>query len=167
MLYTAFTDEKELWPNNESKCRKLYEKRKKEIEYTKKHLMPFTDGVQEARELVEAVEEANRNQDIGSELDPEYEQELVECRVEEEDEHPDFIQVNPEELRVDDNLNQVKKSIRGIELKSSDDLLLEARKLDNFQKRVLHIGIKFAHDTILARKGKILPPNGPWRSRKW
>ena len=123
--------------------------------------MPFTDGVQEARGLVEAVEEANRNQDIGSELDPEYEQELVECRVEEEDEHPDFIQVNPEELRVDDNLNQVKKSIRGIELKSSDDLLLEARKLDNFQKRVLHIGIKFAHDTILARKGKILPPKAP------
>ena len=38
MLYTAFTDEKELWPNNESKCRKLYEKRKEEIEYTKKHL---------------------------------------------------------------------------------------------------------------------------------
>ena len=49
MLYTAFTSEKELWPNNEKKCRKLYMKRKEEIEYVKKHMMPFSEGVQEAR----------------------------------------------------------------------------------------------------------------------
>ena len=49
MLYTAFTDENELWPNNERKCQKLYMKSKEEIEYVKKHMMPFSEGVQEAR----------------------------------------------------------------------------------------------------------------------
>ena len=135
--------------------------RKEEIEYVKKHLMPFSDGVQEARELVEAVEEAVKDKDIGNDLDPEYEQELEQCRDEEEEGHPDFVQVDPENLGVDGNLQQIKKTIRGIELKSSDELLLEARKLDQFQKRVLHIAIKFAYDIILAKKGKISPPRAP------
>ena len=80
MLYTAFTDENELWPNDENKCLELYMERKEEIEYVKKHLMPFSDGVQESRDLVEAIEQATKDQDIGNELDPEYEQELLECR---------------------------------------------------------------------------------------
>ena len=132
-------------------------KGKEEIEYVKKHMMPFSEGVQEARELVEAMEEAVKDKDIGNELDPEYEQEVVECLDENEEAHPDFIQVDPENLGVEGNLKQIKKTLRGIELKSSDELLLEARNLDQFQKRVLHIAIKFAYDTILARKGNILP----------
>ena len=123
--------------------------------------MPFSEGVQEAREFIEAMEVDNIDKDIGNEIDPEYEKDVLECRDEKEEEHPDFIQVNPEQLRVDDNLKQIKKTIRGIELKSSEELLLEARKLDKFQRRVLHIAIKFAQDTILARKGTILSIRSP------
>ena len=68
--------------------------------------MPFSEGVQEARELVEATEEAVKEQDIGNDLDPEYEQELVECRDQEEEGHPDFVQVDPENLGVERDLQQ-------------------------------------------------------------
>ena len=81
----------------------------------------------------------------------------------------DFIQVDPENLGVEGNLQQIKKTIRGIELKSSDELLFEARKLDQFQKRVLHIAIQFAY-TSKERKNftaKSSTTDGPWRSWEW
>merc|ERR1712030_5373 len=100
-----------------------YLERKEEIEYVKKHFMPFSNGVQEARDLVEAMELTVKDQDIGNELDPEYEQEVVECRDGNEEAHPDFIQVDPENLGVEGNLKKIKKMLRGIELKSSEELL--------------------------------------------
>ena len=49
MLYTAYTDEKNLVPNDENKCRKLHFEKKADIEYVKKPLLPFAQGVEEAR----------------------------------------------------------------------------------------------------------------------
>ena len=60
----------------------------------------------------------NEAQNIGSILDPQHEQEALECQVEEDVLHPDFIQVYPDRLEIEDNLVQEKKTYREIESSS-------------------------------------------------
>jgi hypothetical protein len=45
MLYTAYTDEEELGCDDEEKCRKLYLDMKDAIQYVKRHVIPFSQGV--------------------------------------------------------------------------------------------------------------------------
>ena len=59
-----------------------------------------------------------------------------------------------------------------IELKTADEMLKEARDLDEFQKKTLHIAIRYAQNVLIARKrntptsfSSIL--DGTWVSRKW
>ena len=63
------------------------------------------------------------------------EKEIDECLEEIEQPHPDFVQVNPDEHDPDSNMAKVKKTLRQIEIKTADDLLRDARELDQFQKR--------------------------------
>ena len=48
MLYTGYTDEEQLGPNDEKKCRDLYFKKKDAIQYVKSHLMPYSEEIEEA-----------------------------------------------------------------------------------------------------------------------
>ena len=63
--------------------------------------MPFTQGVEEARHYVqEAIkEDRTSTNNAGDKLDPEQEREIMECNEDEEVLlHPDFVQVNPDQL---------------------------------------------------------------------
>ena len=53
LLYTSFTNEEELGANDEARCRQLYLEKKESIQYIKKHLMSFLEGVEEARYYVD------------------------------------------------------------------------------------------------------------------
>ena len=165
MLYTGYTDEQQLGANDEKKCRDLYLKKKDAIQFVKSHLMPFTQGVEEARHYVQEAmkEDRTSTNNVGDELDPEQERDILECNEDEEVLlHPDFVQVNPDELEIENNLTQVKKTLKRIEVKTADEILREARNLDQFQKRALHVAINFAQDVIIARKGKIPYPGAPF-----
>ena len=94
--------------------------------------MPFAQGVDEARYYVEQAREDDR---IGDSLDPNLEQDDEECQAIEEEVHPDFIQLNPNEIEINNNLQQIRKSFRQIEIKSPDERLEEARRLDKYQKK--------------------------------
>ena len=103
MLYKGYTDEQQLGCDDEEKCRELYLRNKDAIQFVKTHMMPFAQGVEEARYY---VQEAMKNEgegidNIGDVLDPELEQEIVECQDNEELLHPDFVQLNPDELEFD------------------------------------------------------------------
>ena len=128
MLYTGYTDEKKLGCDDEEKCLELHLRKKDDIEFVKRHMMPYTQGVEEARYNVqEAMKDEIATQNhVGDELDPEQEKEIEECQEAEEVFHPDFIQVNPDDLEFAKNLTQVKKTLRSIELKSADEILKDA-----------------------------------------
>ena len=97
----------------ESQYRKLYLEKKEDIQFVKSYMMPYLEGVEEARFYVqEAMKEEERsNHPIGDELDAEQEKEINECLEEDENIHPDFVQVNPDELNSDNDLSQVKKTL--------------------------------------------------------
>ena len=107
------------------------------------------------------MENDNQNtNNIGDVLDAEMEQEIQECHESEgNDDHPDFIHLNPDELEVDANLAQVRKSFRQIEIRTADEILKEARGLDEFQKKALHIIVDFIQDILISRKGKVPYPS--------
>ena len=157
MLYTAYTDEEQLGPNDEEKCTELYLEKQEAIQYVKSYMLPYAQGVEEARYQVEqAMKEGTRSsKNIGNELDPEQEKEVVECDDGDDQMHPDFSQVNPDDFEFESNMNHVKHTLRRLDIKTADEILQEARNLDKFQKKALHIAIKFVQDVIIARKGTI------------
>ena len=162
MLYMSYTDEQELGCDDEKKCRELYLENREKIQYVKSHLLPFAQGVEEARYYVEeALKNDSEGQNIGNLLDPQLEQDLIECQDEEQHNHHDFIQDNPEDIQIDSNLVHIKKTLRTIEIRTVDQNLDEARQLDRYQKKVLHIAIQFAQDLLISKKGKKLPPTAP------
>ena len=141
----------------------LYLKNKNNIQHVKQFLMPFAQGVEEARFYVQqAMKNGQEETKIGDELDGELENELLECQDEEEVIHPDFAHLNPDELEIGKDIMQTKKTIRNIETRTLDQILEEARQLDQFQKEVLNLGIKYAQNIRIARKGKRTYPNAPW-----
>ena len=136
MLYTGYTDEQQLGCDDEKMCRELYLKKINAIQSVKKLLMPFTEGVEEARYYVDQAmkEERASENNIGDLLGPEQEMEIVECQANEEVLLPNYLHLNPDELVFDTNLTQVRRTLRNIEIKTADEILKEARNLDEFQK---------------------------------
>ena len=161
MLYTGYTDEQQLGCDDETKCRNLYLSKKDDIQFIKSLMMPYAQGVEEARHYVQEAQNNDRT-NVGDRLDPEQEQEIVECEDDEQIIHPDFVLINPDELEFDSNIVQVKKTLRSIEIKTADEILKEARQLDEFQKKALHVAINFVQNVIIARKGNIPYPKAPF-----
>ena len=161
-LYTGYTDEQQLGCDDEEKCKENYLKKQNDILLVKRLMMPFTQGVEEARYYVQQAMENDKDKlNIGNDLDPELEKEILECDDEMEDLHPDFVQVNPDDFETEDNITQVKKTLRSIEIQTVDEMLEQARTLDEFQKKVLHIAIQFVQHLKIARKGKCPYPCAP------
>ena len=124
----------------------LYLKTQDGIQYVKKHNIPFAQGVAAARHFVQEAKNSDNelNKDIRNELDPTLEQDILDCSEDEDLIHPDYVQVNPDDLEMESNFNQVRKTLKNIESKTADEMLNDARQLDKFQKIVLYITIKFA-----------------------
>ena len=72
---------------------------------------------------------------------------------------PNFCSLIQRELG--ENISQTKKTLRRLEVKTADEVLGEARKLDKFQKKALHVAITYAQNILIARKGKIPYPRAP------
>ena len=117
MLFHPFRDENELFPEDPQKCEKLYLKHKKEIMVAEARLMPFMESVEEAQVVYEQMR-ANDEEDIedkmGADLDPEMEQEIADGDDLDDEEHPDFYHIDPDQLEtnpVDHGTRRVFKTI--------------------------------------------------------
>ena len=62
---------------------------------------------------------------------------------------------------MDSNLAQVRKSFRQIEIRTADEILEEARGLDEYQKKGLHIIVNYIQNILISRKGKLPCPTAP------
>ena len=162
LLFTPYTDEDELGPNEEEKCRNLYQDRQESIQYVKSKLLPFAQGIEEARFYMEQTTNYDENShQIGNILDGQNEQDNDICREEEEIPHPDFLHLDPDNIEIESNIQQIKRTLKKIDIKSVDELLVMARELDHYQKKVLNIAIECAHDLLICIKGKQLIPRAP------
>ena len=104
VLFYPFRDENNLFPEEPEKCEELYMRNQDEILCVKAQLMPFLESVEEAQLIyneMKADERREREAAMGANLDPEMEQEIADMDDLDEEEHPDFYHLDPDQL--DDN----------------------------------------------------------------
>ena len=151
MLYVPFRNENELYPEDEEKCKKLYEEKREEIELVKAQLMPFLKSAEDARMIYEDAREGEDREDdeaedeVGAALDPEKEQEMEDGENEGEEDHPEYLHIDPGQVEEEPKEDQAKKRVlKTIEIPSKHDQVERARRLDKMQKHVLSLGLKYA-----------------------
>ena len=109
------------------------------------------------------VEQAKKELDlteISKDLDPALEQENADCDEEELVEHPEFAHADPDQLMTGED--KVKTSIyRQIDIPNDTLLKENTRSLDEYQREVINIGVKYAKGVVKARKEGNSSPKAP------
>ena len=101
ILYHPFRAEKELFPEDPEKCEELYKKHQNEIKYVKDQVMPFLESVEDAQLIyqeMKAQERQEKEAETGADLDPEMEQEIADLDDLDDEEHPDYYHIDPNQL---------------------------------------------------------------------
>ena len=164
MLYYPFRDEKkDLHSDNEELCAKLYIREFANIQKVKAQVMKHLENVEEARFMVdEYLKSEEKLKEVAIDLDPENEQDIGECMMEENEMHPDFEHLDPSGLE-DPCTDQVKKekTFKPIDVGNIEELREQSRKMDFYQKFVIEIAIRFARGNIKALKPKNRRPIPP------
>ena len=164
LLYKTF--DKNLyarWTLTEENCTKDYHQYIENIHRVKEKVMEWLEDVEEARMYVEeTLKNETETEETGIDLDAEKEQEIDDCEDEGNEEDPQYSHLNP-----DGFLNNPCESNMGIKITKQlillDNELLndKTKKLDEWQRKVVDIGIMFARNTVKARKTPNTALNAP------
>ena len=124
ILYHPFRDENELFPEDPQKCEDLFYKHQQKIKSAKAQLMPFLESVEEAQVVYEQMR-ANDEQDIeekmGADLDPEMEQEIADGDDLDDEEHPDYYHIDPDQVEANPDVRtDARRVFKTIVLPSKD-----------------------------------------------
>ena len=155
-LFLPFDKEDDLFPDDLVACRNKYNQNIEKIDFIRSKVMPFAKKVEAAREMAEAVID-----DIADDLDPENEVENDESALEGAQPHPDYDVMNPEGMYNDPKEFISKDSFRKIELDDDDLLGAKIRSLDPDQRSAFDLIVKYARDSVKAKKGKNSFPVAP------
>ena len=132
---------------------------KSKVSIVKKQVMEHLEGVEEARYYVEQVNKEINLTEIGDKLDPELEQDNADCEEEADEDHPDFLHIDPGQVARETDLPT--SIYRRIELPSEDTMKENTRALDYHQRQALNIAVKYAKDVVKARKEGNASPTAP------
>jgi hypothetical protein len=127
-----------------------------EIFHVKSQLMEYLEDTEEARLM--AAEMFIDNNLTGEFMNAEGEQEREENQLDEVVQQEEFDHLDPEflELPVE---GVFEKAFRPIEVRRLEDIRPIARRMDENQKKVLEIGIRFARALVKSRGGKNPQPS--------
>ena len=157
MLYTPFRSEEEL--ENRVKIAALdgYKTLEKQIQAVKAQVMDHLESNQEARYMAE--EASSKLKETGDLLDPQGEQDIEDCLLDDLQLHPDYEHLNPNELK-DFESTKHDKTYRPIEVESMNVLNEKTKNLDFYQRLCVHRGIEFARKVVKSRNPKNAYPDG-------
>ena len=133
----------------------------RKVDIVKRQVMEYLEDVTEARHFVEEILKEIEFDETQIALDPTLVQENADCMDDGIEEHPDYEHMNPDfiEQNNDDENKPTKSIYPRIELQTMDILKEKTRKLDEYQRHVVDIGVKYAKDTVKARNGFCRPPD--------
>ena len=164
MLYYPFRDEiKDLHSDNAELCAQLYQKEIDNIKKVKMQVMEHLENVEEARYMVEEYLKNQAEADgMGAKLDPEKEQEIDDCDMEDEEFHPDFVHLDPDDIVVNEKeLIKKEKIVKPIEIGNIEDLRLQTQQLDSYQKYIIELAIRYSRGIVKSLKPKNKKPIPP------
>lgn len=123
--------------------------------------MEFLEENEEARRLAaEMMIDEDEVEAAGDFLDPEGQQEIEDNRMDDINPDEDFAHLDPDYVEGPDE-NAFEKEYRPIEVRDLASIRRDARRLDNFQRKVVEIAVRHARALIKARGGKNRLPIPP------
>ena len=158
LLYTPFRSEKELEKRVQEAEKDGYAILEAKIKLVKDQVMEHLESNEEARLMVE--EASKTTEEVGDMLDPQGEQELNDCELEDIELHPEFEHLQHHFEHEESTEKNKEKTYRPIEVEEMDILLEKTRQLDFYQRAVVHRGIHFARKVAQARVSKNDYPDG-------
>ena len=164
MLYYPFCDEKkDLYSDNETLCANLYQEQFENIKKVKMQVMEHLENVEESRYMVEEYMKNNqKDEEIGVKMDPENEQDKDDCEIEDEEAHPEFGHLDPNELGIDEtNKVQKEKMFKPVDVGNIEDLRQQTKKLDKYQKYIVELATRYSRGIVKSMKPKNRRPSPP------
>ena len=133
------------------------------VEIVKRQVMPYLEGVEEARFYVEEAQKKLDLEETGIAMDPQGCLDNEECKDLGEEQHPDYEHCVPTAGEFDQTEDSVPagSTYRTIEVLGDKDLRQKTQSLDNYQKEVINIGVKYCRDIIKSRKAGNKYPTAP------
>ena len=164
MLYIPFRDEEtEFRPDDPNFIQDLYMKNEARIRKIKSKVMEHLENVEEARHYVDEVTKKLDWTQIGVDLNAAAEQENAECKEELGELHPDYVHLVTDNVEViEDDINRLQNIYRRINLPNVNTLKYKTRQLDQFQRNVVDIGVKYAKDIIKSQREENPYPEPPY-----
>ena len=137
----------------------------RKVAIVSRQVMPFLESVEEARYMIQELEK-ELDLDLtetAANLDPQAEQDNEDCIEAGEEEHPEFVHLDPSQFEFSPDNQSTKKPTPycRIDVSTNHDLYRSTASLDRFQMECLNIAIKYAHDIVKARKLGNPPPRAP------
>ena len=165
MLYSPHREEFEMEEVIE-KYNELHNEKRK-VDTVKSQVMEYLEDVEEARYFVELAK-AEIGQDLDLEetankMDPQKEQDDADCIAaggEEDEEHLAFGNLNPDLYDLNEDVPKAG-FYKKIDVPDLESLKSSSRQLDEFQKEVLNITVKYCKDLVKARKTPNPAPTAP------
>ena len=114
LLYAPFRSEEELEARVNNAAQDGYQTLSEEIRLVKSQVMEYLESNEEARAMVEEATE--KIKETGDLLDPEGEQEILDCEVEHLIMHPDYEHLDPMELDIDEDRIRHERVFRPIQV---------------------------------------------------
>ena len=148
-MYPGNTDGTE---NDEDRDREL---KKSYVIKVKQRVMPFLESIADARHKVAASSE------MGRILDAEGEQDNADCEAEDHPEHPEHSALHPGEMANIDGTSEQAKAYRRIDLLELNSLVEQTRNLDEEQRCIVDVVVKYGKDLKKVNSGKAKTPQPP------
>ena len=125
--------------------------------------MEHLESVEEARFMVdEYLKNQKKTVEIGIELDPENEQDIDDCDMEEFEDHPDYEHLEPNYIEeVNIQTLQREKVFKPIDIGNLEDLRQQTKLLDRYQKYVIEVAIRYSRGIVKSTKPKNRRPTPP------
>ena len=150
MLYTPFRGND--LEDFENRTSVLYMERNEWINKVKSKVMEHLESVEEARYMVEQSTKEFNIDDIGYELNANYEQEQADSYMEGLSNHPDYLHLDTDGLTPYDGAQKHSSLFKDIDIPDLKELRRQTRKLDEFQMEILNLAIMYAKDVVKSRR---------------
>lgn len=164
MLYKSFNRATyDGWCSDSKVCTDDYMKQSESIQKVKGQIMEWIENVEVARLYVEEVlgSEVDTTK-VGTEMDAEMEQDILECEEEGQEEDQAYYNLNPNDFLDQPCLDSLGNRLcKQLQLEDNSVLVEKTLRLDEVQRKVLDITIKFVQDTIKASKSAVKAPEAP------
>ena len=160
MLYKSFRDISELQKNTLEQ----YEEREpttgmRKVDLVKQQVMEHLESVEEARFNIEQAQLNTDMERMGILLDPTLQQENADCLEEGLEEHPEYLHLDPDDMEnhEEGSVETNRGTYRSFEIADEDDLRERSRELDQDQRTILDIAIKYAQGHSKGKKTATIP----------